>query len=92
LVEAHFGTLRLRENVIGGLQYRRQVIHQCARPIEYDVPNHKNSVAIIRVRASGKSETRNPNSERDWKDCMVIWLQNVISHQHLKAHYVCFTS
>ena len=40
LLQAHLRPARLRQHVIGGLPDRRQVVHQRARPIEDDVPNH----------------------------------------------------
>ena len=40
LFETHLGALRLHEDVVGGLPDGRQIIHQRARPIEDDIPNH----------------------------------------------------
>ena len=44
LFQAHLRPRRLRQHVIGGLPDRRQVVHQGARPVEDDVPNHAASV------------------------------------------------
>src|SRR5204862_8032504 len=51
LLQAHLSALGSRENKIGRLPNRGQVIHQGARPIKDDVANHKASVPLFELGA-----------------------------------------
>lgn len=51
LFQAHLGAASLGKHIIARLPNRGQVIHQGARPIEYDVPNH-----AAQCRGAGASD------------------------------------
>ena len=48
---------RLTEAKIGGLPHRRKIIHQRARPIEDDIPDHHSSLIVCAVLVQ---ESRHP--------------------------------
>src|SRR5258708_11585452 len=48
LFQAHLGFAGLCKNVIRGLPHRRQVVHERARPVEDDIPNHTPIIGVYR--------------------------------------------
>ena len=56
LVEGNLGLARLREDVVAGDPDGRQIVGECAGPIEDDVANHGGSVAGQGGGKSGKSK------------------------------------
>src|SRR5437660_4121467 len=52
LLEAHLRAITLSQNIIGRLPHRWQIIHQRARPIKDDVPNHSVTVTASAPRVN----------------------------------------
>src|SRR2546429_8187883 len=56
LFETHFGAVGLRQHIVRRPPNCRQVVHQRARPVEDDVPNHW--LSVVRFLATAMGETR----------------------------------
>jgi len=56
LFQAHLRLPRLRQDIVRRLPDRRQIVHQRARPIEDDVPNHAASVVVFSAAATPSSK------------------------------------
>ena len=59
LFEAHFGSLGLGEDVIGGFPDGGKVVNECARPIKDDIANHCWSVVVFWTLGKGGIEKHN---------------------------------
>lgn len=51
-LQRHLVFARLRQDEVGRLQHRRQIIHERTRPIENDIANHMGILAPIKEKGT----------------------------------------